>query len=149
MAKDELDIDLPLVISKKIQLLSIIGMILPTLFLYLIMNDMTRHFRKKTLEMQHFFKDSTDMEKLYLNYPLIESYLHLKSIPDEEYIHRKIPVSIQSENKYIVKSERVIEKAVGLPHKINNLLAGDRYQIRNLTYCWRRKERKDFKILTV
>ena len=55
---------------------------------------------EKIIEMQHFFEDSTDMGKLYLNYPMIESYLHLKSIPDEEYIHRKIPVSIQQGNKY-------------------------------------------------
>lgn len=71
------------------------------------------------------------MGKLYLNYPMIESYLHLKSIPDEEYINRKIPVSLQPGDKYkgMVKSESVIEKLVGLPHRIDDLLAGERYQV--------------------
>ena len=81
--------------------------------------------------MQHCFADLTDMGKLYLNYPMIESYLHLKSIPDEEYINRKIPVSLQPGDKYkgVVKSESVIEKAVELPHRIDDLLAGDRYRV--------------------
>lgn len=81
--------------------------------------------------MQRCFEDSTDMGKLYLNYPMIESYLHLKSIPDEEYINRKIPVSLQPGDKYkgMVKSESVIEKLVGLPHRIDDLLAGERYQV--------------------
>lgn len=132
-AKDESDIDLPLVISKKEN---------PDTVCYrndftniILVFDYERHdptfSEEKIIEMQHFFEDSTDMGKLYLNYPMIESYLHLKSIPDEEYIHRKIPVSIQPGNKYksMVKSESVVEKAVGLPHKINDLLAGDKYQI--------------------
>ena len=81
--------------------------------------------------MQHCFADSTDMGKLYLNYPMIESYLHLKSIPDEEYMNRKISVSLQPGDKYkgLVKSESVIEKAVELPHRIDDLLAGDRYRV--------------------
>ena len=86
---------------------------------------------EKILEMQHCFADLTDMGKLYLNYPMIESYLHLKSIPDEEYINRKIPVSLQPGDKYksLVRSESVIEKAVDLPHRIDDLLAGDRYRV--------------------
>ena len=81
--------------------------------------------------MQHCFADSTDMGKLYLNYPMIESYLHLKSIPDEEYINRKILVSLQPGDKYksLVRAESVIEKAVELPHRIDDLLVGDRYRV--------------------
>ena len=89
-AKDESDIDLPLVISKKEN---------PDTVCYrndftniILVFDYERHdptfSEEKIIEMQHFFEDSTDMGKLYLNYPMIESYLHLKSIPDEEYIHR-------------------------------------------------------------
>lgn len=64
---------------------------------------------------------------------MIESYLHLKSIPDEQYIDRKIPVSLQPGDKYkgMVKSESVIEKVVDLPHRINDLLAGERYRVSN------------------
>ena len=132
-AKDEMDVDLPFVISKKEH---------PETIYYrndftniILVFDYERHdpafSEEKILEMQHCFEDSTDMGKLYLNYPMIESYLHLKSIPDEEYINRKIPVSLQPGDKYkgLVKSESIIEKAVELPHRIDDLLAGDRYRV--------------------
>jgi len=71
------------------------------------------------------------MGKLYLNYPMIESYQHLKSLPDEEYINRKISVSLQPGSKYkeLVRNESIIEKAVDFPHRIEDLLAGTRYRI--------------------
>lgn len=132
-AKDEMDVDLPFVISKKEH---------PETIYYrndftniILVFDYERHdpafSEEKILEMQHCFEDSTDMGKLYLNYPMIESYLHLKSIPDEEYINRKVPVSLQPGDKYkgVVKSESVIEKAVELPHRIDDLLAGDKYRV--------------------
>lgn len=134
-AKDEMDVDLPFVISKKEH---------PETIYYrndftniVLVFDYERHdpafSEEKILEMQHCFEDSTDMGKLYLNYPMIESYLHLKSVPDEEYINRKIPVSLQPGDRYkgMVKSESVIEKIVELPHRIDDLLAGDRYQVSN------------------
>ena len=134
-AKDEMDVDLPFVISKKEH---------PETIYYrndftniILVFDYERHdpvfSEEKILEMQHCFEDSTDMGKLYLNYPMIESYLHLKSVPDEEYINRKIPVSLQPGDRYkgMVKSESVIEKIVELPHRIDDLLAGDRYQVSN------------------
>lgn len=132
-SKDEMDIDLPFVISKKEH---------PQDICYrndfiniILVFDYERHdpafSEEKILEMQHCFTDSTDMGKLYLNYPMIESYLHLESIPDEEYINRKIPVSLQPGDKYkaVVKSVSAIEKAVDLPHRIDDLLAGNRYQV--------------------
>ena len=132
-AKDEMDVDLPFVISKKEH---------PETIYYrndftniILVFDYERHdpafSEEKILEMQHCFADSTDMGKLYLNYPMIESYLHLKSIPDEEYINRKILVSLQPGDKYkiLVRAESVIEKAVELPHRIDDLLAGDRYRV--------------------
>ena len=130
-----MDVDLPFVISKKEH---------PETIYYrndftniVLVFDYERHdpafSEEKILEMQHCFEDSTDMGKLYLNYPMIESYLHLKSVPDEEYINRKIPVSLQPGDRYkgMVKSESVIEKIVELPHRIDDLLAGDRYQVSN------------------
>ena len=132
-AKVEMDVDLPFVISKKEH---------PETIYYgndftniILVFDYERHdpsfSEEKILEMQHCFNDSTDMGQLYLNYPMIESYMHLKSIPDEEYINRKIPVSLQPGDKYkgLVKSESIIKKAVELPHKIDDLLAGARYQV--------------------
>lgn len=133
--RDEVDIDLPFVISKKEH---------PEKIYYrndfvniILVFDYERHdpefSEEKISEMQSCFDDSTDMGKLYLNYPMIESYLHLKSIPDETYMNRKIPVSLQPGDKYkgLVKSESVIEKAVDFPHRIDDLLSGDRYRVSN------------------
>lgn len=39
----------------------------------------------KILEMMEFFIESSDMGKLYLNYPMVESFYHMRSIPDQEY----------------------------------------------------------------
>lgn len=135
-AIEELDIDLPFVISKKEH---------PENIYYrddftniILVFDYERHApefsEEKILELQHCFQDSTDMGKLYLNYPMIESYLHLKTIPDKEYIERKILVSLQPGAKYkaIVKSESIIQNAVELPHRIDDLLAGNKYQVSDI-----------------
>lgn len=39
----------------------------------------------RILEMASFFVESSDMGKLYLNYPMVEAFYHMKSIPDEDY----------------------------------------------------------------
>jgi hypothetical protein len=36
-------------------------------------------------EMAGFFIESTEMGKLYINYPMAESFYHMKSIPDTDY----------------------------------------------------------------
>ena len=43
----------------------------------------------KILEMQNYFVESSDMGKLYLNYPMVEAFYHLKDIPDDEYYDRQ------------------------------------------------------------
>lgn len=40
--------------------------------------------------MQNFFCESSDMGKLYINYPMSESFYHMMSIPDPEYNSRRI-----------------------------------------------------------
>ncbi|MCD7855035.1 MAG: hypothetical protein LUG66_05405 [Clostridiales bacterium] len=40
---------------------------------------------EKILEMLSFFVESSDMGKLYLNYPMVEAFYHMKNIPDEDY----------------------------------------------------------------
>lgn len=44
--------------------------------------DFSSHAIFKMLEV---FNESTDMGKLYINYPMVESFYHMKSIPDEDY----------------------------------------------------------------
>ena len=40
---------------------------------------------EKIRKMAEFFTESTDMGKLYINYPMVESFYHMKSIPDPDY----------------------------------------------------------------
>lgn len=52
----------------------------------------------KISEMINFFVESSDMGKLYLNYPMVEAFYHMKSIPDVEY------------DSYIVTMDELIAK---------------------------------------
>lgn len=52
----------------------------------------------KIIEMMSFFTESSDMGKLYVNYPMVEAFYHMKSIPDENYIN------------YIVSLDELIHK---------------------------------------
>ena len=40
---------------------------------------------EKITEMAAYFTESSDMGKLYLNYPMVEAFYHMKSIPDPDY----------------------------------------------------------------
>lgn len=120
------DIDLPFVISKKQ---------FPDRLRYkedftniILVFDYERHdlnfSEKKIMEMQSSFIDSTDMGKLYINYPMIESYQHLCKLPDYDYENRKIPVSMQPGKVYktLVESESIIGTGVDFPHRVDDLL---------------------------
>jgi len=120
------DIDLPFVISKKQH---------PDSLCYkddftniILVFDYERHdpnfSEGKILKMQRCFDDAADMGKLYINYPMIESYQHLKALPDFDYAERKILVSLRpgKEYKALVDRETVIDKAVEFPHRMNDLL---------------------------
>ena len=78
------------------------------------------------MAMQNSFSDAANMGKLYINYPMIESYQHLKSIPDCDFEERKIPVFLQPGSKYkeLAGRETVIGKVVDFPHRVDDLLNG-------------------------
>lgn len=125
-AEEEMDIDLPFVISKKQT---------PSTLRYkddftniILVFDYERHdtnfSERKILEMQKIFSDATDMGKLYINYPMIESYQHLKLIPDSDFAERKVPVSLKPGRKYkvLVGKESYIRKIVEFPYRIDDLM---------------------------
>ncbi len=127
-ADEKVDIDLPFVISKKQH---------PQFPCYkedfiniILVFDYERHdtnfSEQKIMDMQQCFHDAADMGKLYINYPMIESYLHLKALPDCDFYTRKIPVSLQPGKKYKaqVDSETAIGKLFEFPHRIDDLLNG-------------------------
>jgi hypothetical protein len=57
-----------------------------------------RFSKDKILEMSQFFVESSDMGKLYLNYPMVEAFYHMKSIPDEDY------------NSYVVSLDELFKR---------------------------------------
>ena len=79
---------------------------------------------EKILEMQRCFVDPADMGKLYINYPMIESYRHLCQLPDGNFAERKITVSLQpgKEYKALVEQESILGSKVDFPHRIDDLL---------------------------
>ena len=125
-AEENVDIDLPFVISKKQY---------PDKLRYkedytniVLVFDYERHdtnfSEEKILEMQRCFVDAADMGRLYINYPMIESYRHLCQLPDVDFAERKIPVSLQPGKKYkaLVEQETVLASKIDFPHRIDDLL---------------------------
>jgi len=125
-ARENEDIDLPFVISKKHS---------PDRLQYkedfiniILVFDYERHdtnfSEDKILEMQKHFTDAADMGKLYINYPMIESYQHLCQLPDDNFSERKIPVSMQpgKEYKALVEQETILKANIDFPHRVNDLL---------------------------
>ena len=78
----------------------------------------------KIARMQKCFMDSTDMGKLYINYPMIESYQHLCSLPDKNYMERKVSVALQPGKKYksLVRKDSAVNKFIAFPYRLNDLL---------------------------
>lgn len=51
-------------------------------------------------EMIAYFVESSDMGKLYINYPMVESFYHMKSIPDNEYNSRYATIEELKDKNY-------------------------------------------------
>lgn len=56
--------------------------------------------KQKIEEMVTYFHESSDMGKLYLNYPMVESFYHMKSIPDPDYMGYTATLQELSAKKY-------------------------------------------------
>jgi len=52
-----------------------------------------RFAEDKISAMMSYFTESTDMGKLYLNYPMIEAFYHMSAIPDLNYNVRNVVLS--------------------------------------------------------
>ncbi|MDD3417138.1 MAG: hypothetical protein PHY47_24610 [Lachnospiraceae bacterium] len=121
------DVDLPFLVSRKK------GYEMP---LYkkdfnniVLIFDYERHepnfSEDKIMKMQEYFHDATDVGKLFINYPMIESYQDLQTIPDDTYKKRYIPVTLQPGYQYknLVK-DTMIAKMTELPIRIKGILMG-------------------------
>lgn len=66
-------------------------------------NDKVRF--EEIREMLDYFNDSSNTGKLYINYPMMQAYKHLKQMPDKEFKNRKIEINALSDYKKIVGKE--------------------------------------------
>ncbi|MBQ9886188.1 MAG: hypothetical protein IJM37_04950 [Lachnospiraceae bacterium] len=137
---DDTDVDLPYVITKrnneKLQYKSDFTDIILTF-------DYERHdpnySEEKISKLQEYFTDSTDVGKLYINYPMIEAYRDLHSLPDASYEDRKIPVTMQPGAKYkaAVRGtvvDKLVNKLVEFPQKTRKVLS-ERFEVADETSC--------------
>ena len=59
----------------------------------------------KIRKMAAYFNDSTDNGKLYINYPMMQSYRHLTALPDLDFEFRKAMVNPEKSYKQLVGEE--------------------------------------------
>lgn len=124
------DIDLPLLVSEKIGIEKKYKDDFKNIFLVF---DYERHdpnfSEEKIMNMQKYFADATDAGMLYINYPMIESYQHLRSLDDPEYMERNIPVTLQPGKKYkALVRDSFMDIAMSYPKKLHDLLV-DRFKV--------------------
>lgn len=108
--------------------------------------DFEPHYEKpefeKILKMLYYFNDSTDNGKLYINYPMMQSYRHIMKYPEEdvEFKDRKVKSKDGASYKEIVNSESCIKnlnkynfplimKIVGYQLKKANYILNNDYEI--------------------
>lgn len=60
---------------------------------------------QKLKRLLGFFNDSSNRGKLYINYPMMQSYKHLKKMPDSEFKERSINIPKIKRYKEIVQKE--------------------------------------------
>lgn len=56
--------------------------------------------REKISEMLEYFNESSDMGKLYINYPMVEAFYHMTDIPDEDYPSYVVSMDELKEKRY-------------------------------------------------
>lgn len=96
------DVDLPYIVSKKE---SYDVLLRKDDFVNIILIfDYERHDpnfdEDKISRMQQYFDDSTDVGKLYINYPMVESYQHFEQWPNDDFADTVISVTLQPGVEY-------------------------------------------------
>lgn len=89
---------------------------------------------KKLRLLVTYFTNSSDMGKLFINYPMMQSYKHLKSLPDIDFENRTVNLSDIKQYKKIVSCEAFSELVK--THEYNHIQL---YEIACHHYCKREK----------
>lgn len=74
--------------------------------------------------MLKYFNESTDNGKLFINYPMFESFKHLKSSPDPEYKNRFVELSVVKSGGY--------KKLVGSETRYHDIKNYDKNHIKSI-----------------
>lgn len=96
------DVDLPYVVSKMKKLETTwYGQDFIDVFLIFDFERQDTYYSGETIKkMQSYFIDSTDMGKLYINYPMVESYWDTYDMPGESFKYRKRRLPMRRGNAY-------------------------------------------------
>ena len=89
--------------------------------------DYERHdtyFSKDVIcKMQHYFSDINDVGQLFINYPMVESYMDFNSTNIKTYKEKKTKANIKKGNEYKGKIKRTkLYKIFSFPSKIRDIL---------------------------
>ena len=75
------------------------------------------------LKMQMYFSNSEDVGKLYLNYPMIESYMDFDNIIDLNFVNKKVSTNVKNGNAYKLSvKNKIISKLIYFPIKIKKIM---------------------------
>ena len=93
----------------------------------LLIFDYERHdsnFSQIGIErMQKYFSNSEDMGKLYINYPMVESYMDLKGLNDASFEDRTISSNMTNGDEYKNRVRNTfVSKLIKFPIKIQDIL---------------------------
>lgn len=89
---------------------------------------------KKIADMQNYFSDTTDMGKLYINYPMLESYKDFKGFPDFLYQQKRVSVlpqhahdgEVAIENYKKAVSDTFVDRNVGFYERMKVILQNNK-----------------------
>lgn len=125
--EDDLDINIPLLISRRNHLNPVIDK--KDFTNIILMFDYERQdtfFSSiKILKMQKHFRNVEDEGILYINYPMIESMYHYKNFPDKDFISRNVSVKCRPGSMYkqIVRDESVVFEYLNLYENLRKCIS--------------------------
>ena len=128
---EDIEVDLPFILSGKKGLSPVRIEDFTNIFLVFDYEHHDPGFSERKIEkLQEYFSDSTYVGKLYLNYPMIESYQHIENSDDMEYLNRKVPVTLQPGSRYKALVSRIsfLETYVNFPRKLIEILT-ERFRV--------------------
>lgn len=141
--EDSLEIDIPLLISKKLGIYPKLDKrnFTNTILMFDYEHHDNWYSDEKIQRLQSHFVNPSDDGILYINYPMVESFLHMTSIPDFDYITRAIPVTCNPGNKYknIVNQNSALLKYLSVYTKVfkevfENIDGIDENQVDNIVF---------------